>query len=156
QLGRVDLSWTDNSSNETGFEIAQDDEHHVAATTEANRTSTLVTGLDPAGSYHWYVRACNLAVCSEWVGPIGRTADGTDSVSRPVNLAAISVQPGTVTLSWADNSSNEVRFEIAKDDSLTVFRNVAANTTSISLIGLDTISMYRWYVRACSMTACSP
>ena len=75
-VGRVDLTWTDTSTNETGFDIAQTDSLAVVRTVGANVTSASFTGLDSGTSYHWYVRACNAGECSGWFGPVGQTPSG--------------------------------------------------------------------------------
>jgi len=76
--GRVDLTWSDNSSNETRFEIANTDALAVLQSAGANVTAASFTGLNPGTSYHWYVRACNADGCSAWFGPVGQTPDGSD------------------------------------------------------------------------------
>src|SRR6185369_12091504 len=130
--GRVDLTWTDNALTETRVEIAQDDSLGVVRSVGANVTQTTFTGLNPGVSYHFYVRACNTTGCSPWVGPAGKTPDGSDGVpvpAPPSNLSPTSPLPGRVDLTWTDNASTETRFEIAQDDSRRVVRSVGANVT---------------------------
>jgi len=157
QPGRVDLTWKDNSTNELRFDIAQDDSLSVVRIVPANTTNASFTGLDPGRSYHWYVRACNAAsYCSSWIGPVGKTPDGSDGPPvAPSDLKALSPQVGRVDLTWKDNSSNELRFEIAQDDSLAVVRTVAPNITAASFSGLSPGVSYHWYVRACNTFGCS-
>jgi formylglycine-generating enzyme required for sulfatase activity len=51
------ISWTDNSSNETGFEVS--DGTTTRATTAAGATSATITGLTRGSSYTFQVRAVN-------------------------------------------------------------------------------------------------
>src|SRR5262249_42145926 len=85
--GRVDLSWTDTSANESRFEIAQDDTLVVRQSPGANVTTATFTGLNASTSYHFYVRACNAAGCSTWLGPVAKTPDGSDAAPTHVNVA---------------------------------------------------------------------
>jgi len=153
---RVDLSWTDQSSDETRFDIAQDDSLGVVGSVGANVTTATFTGLSSGVSYHWYVRACNTAGCSGWFGPVGKTPNGGDGVpTGPGGLVATSPVVGRVDLKWTDNSPIEFRFEIAQDDSLTVVGSVDANVTRATFTGLNPGTSYHWYVRACNTVGCS-
>jgi hypothetical protein len=78
QVGTVVLNWTDNSSSELTFELAQDDSLAVVDSVGTDITTATFTGLAPGNSYHWYVRACNAQGCSAWLGPVGKTPDGSD------------------------------------------------------------------------------
>jgi hypothetical protein len=84
-VGRVDLTWTDTSANETRFEIAQDDTLAVQQSPAANVTAATFTGLNAATSYHWYVRACNAAGCSAWLAASDRSLTGGAFENRRVH-----------------------------------------------------------------------
>ena len=155
-LGRVDLAWEDASTNESGFEIAQDDSLTVVRTVGTNTTATSFLGLNPGTSYHWYVRSMNAAGTSSWVGPIGKRPDGSDGPpAMPSNLTATSLATGHIDLAWIDLSANETGFEIAQDDSLAIVRVVGANVTAASFTGLDAATSYQWYVRAVNAAGAS-
>ena len=65
----ADLSWTDNSSDEQGFEIEQrieDGSFFPLATISAGRTSTPITGLVPSTDYSFRIRAVNANGPSEY------------------------------------------------------------------------------------------
>lgn len=62
--GRIDLSWTDNSDDETGFKIYQHTANDingasVVATPAANATSASITGLTNDTLYYFWVKATN-------------------------------------------------------------------------------------------------
>ena len=57
--GQVNLHWFDNSNNEQGFKLYRD--NSVIATLPANTTAYQDTGLRPATSYNYVVRAYNQA-----------------------------------------------------------------------------------------------
>ena len=77
---RIDLSWNDNSNNETGFQV----QFRIAGGTYANlRTtgadvqSTSHTGLQASTTYEYRVRAINSSGQSAWVSASARTQSGS-------------------------------------------------------------------------------
>jgi hypothetical protein len=63
--GSIKLTWTDNSSNETGFEIQRMTPRQTW-TVEKNVTSFVDSGLTKGTTYSYTVRACNSDGCSGW------------------------------------------------------------------------------------------
>jgi titin len=64
---RIDLTWSDNSSNEDSFEVAESrngKSFKVVATLRPQTTSFSRFGLRAGTTYHYRVRACNPAGCS--------------------------------------------------------------------------------------------
>ena len=74
----IDLTWTDNSTDETGFEIERSDNGGTSwsavNTTAANVTSYSDSGLGPDTTYAYRVRAVNTFGSSDWAGGAGVTA----------------------------------------------------------------------------------
>ncbi|MCC5841825.1 MAG: S8 family serine peptidase [Opitutales bacterium] len=64
---QIQLTWTDNSDNETGFAIAFADGLMIT-TRGPNVTSYTVSGLNPSTTYAFKVRAFNAAGISVWSG----------------------------------------------------------------------------------------
>ena len=56
---KVNLQWLDNSNNEDGFKIYRD--NNLITTLPANTTTYQDTGLEPATTYQYVVKACNQA-----------------------------------------------------------------------------------------------
>src|SRR5262249_51911504 len=74
--GDIDLSWSDNSANETSFqiEVSTDGNNYTTlAVVGANVTSYSHTGLNPSTIYYYRVRACNAAGCSSAANVTGQT-----------------------------------------------------------------------------------
>lgn len=78
----IDLTWSDNSSDETGFEIERSDtggaSWSAVSTTAANATTYVDSGLDPETTYRFRVRAVNEYSESAWVGNDGDATATTD------------------------------------------------------------------------------
>jgi plastocyanin len=100
----IDLTWKDNSSNETSFSIERrgvGGNYAVVATVGANTTSAAVTGLDPASFSLFRVRA------------IGSTASSPYSAEVPVATLAT---PGTACVPAANVLClNNNRFQASVD-----------------------------------------
>jgi len=76
---KINLSWTDNSSDELGFKIERrlgtEDRYAQIASVAANVTTYLDTGLTGNTSYMYRVRAYNEAADSDFVTSAGATTD---------------------------------------------------------------------------------
>jgi hypothetical protein len=75
--GQLNLTWKDNSDNETGFKIEQSTDGFIYTQTgavSANVTSYSVTGLTSRKLYWFRVKACNYAGCSTASNPVRERA----------------------------------------------------------------------------------
>ncbi len=155
---QINLSWTDNANNETGFIVEQRSPDGTTnwtqvATPAANATSFPdTTGLVAGTTYFYRVRA---------TGTIGNSANSNiasattpSKPAAPTNLvttpAAGSVQ---INLTWTDNANNETGFIVERspngNDTWTQVGAPAANATSFSdSTGLVAGTTYYYRVRA--------
>jgi C1A family cysteine protease len=156
---QINLSWTDGSTDETGFRIERCtnvgcSDFTQIATVGANVTSYANTGLAAATSYSYRVQAYNAGGDSDYAGPATAvTAEAPAVPNAPTNLVATAVSGSQINLSWTDNASNETGFRIerCKGPACTVFTQIAtvgANVTSYANTGLSTNTSYRYRVRA--------
>lgn len=146
----VNLSWTDNSNDETGFAVYRattaGGPYTLVTTTAANTTSYTDTP-GPVGTYYYIVRSV--------IGLV-EAADSNEASATIVPPPAPSgltapVNGMTATLHWTDNSTNETGFEVYRSTtsggSYTLVTTTAANATSYT----DTpgpIGTYYYVVRA--------
>jgi fibronectin type 3 domain-containing protein len=123
--GSVDLSWTDNSGNETGFRIERSTDggatFPVTATVGANVNTYSDTTVAPSTTYTYRVIAFNIAGDSLPSNIVTITTPGT-TPAAPSGLTATPIpstvvqpaQPLTVVLTWTDNANNETGFTIQR------------------------------------------
>jgi FtsP/CotA-like multicopper oxidase with cupredoxin domain/fibronectin type 3 domain-containing protein len=116
---RVNLSWVDNSANETAFVVERSTDGvnfaQVATVASAAGTGTARTFSDtavaPGTVYQYRVKAVNVAgaitTSSPYAGPVA--VDMT--IGAPSNLAA-TVSSTQVALSWTDNAAYETNFAV--------------------------------------------
>ena len=149
---QINLSWTDNSSNETGFKIERKTEsgaYTLVATTAANATFYNGTGLIPDTTYTYRIYATNAGGDSlTYSNEI--TLLTTVLPVAPSNLIG-SIVPFTnqINLSWADKSTNEIGFKIERKigtGSYAVIGSTATNISTFSDIGLALSTTYSYRV----------
>ncbi|WAC13139.1 fibronectin type III domain-containing protein [Dyadobacter pollutisoli] len=150
---QIDLSWKDNSANETSFEI----ERSVNGTTfekigetGANGISFQSTGLSPATRYWFRVRAKNSVNPSAYTNVADATTKDI-APNRPRSLTAMVVSYQQISLAWADVSGNETGFEIEISTDGTNFSKLgttAANVDKFESKGLKQLTTYYYRVRA--------
>jgi hypothetical protein len=154
------LTWTDNSANETRFEVEVKDPNNVWVT-QTTTSANVVTydHLVAANLTKVYrVRACNAMACSGYSNEL--TVTGPPNTPSPLTGTTIigSVLGKYVNrLVWADNSDNETRFEVEILDASSVWVPLATTAANVAtydhLVNPGTTSRYR--VRTCNASGCS-
>src|SRR3989442_313634 len=115
---QINLSWTDNSSNESGFKVERCagsgcTSFAQVATVGANVTSCSDTGLGSAATYSYRVKAWNSTGDSGYSNTSSATTQDTPPAA-PSNLTATAASSSQINLAWTDNSSNETGFKIER------------------------------------------
>ncbi len=152
---QINLSWTDNSTNETGF-IIQQSQNNIDFTQIAAVSSNVTTynnsGLAPSTTYYYRVLASNGFFNSEYSEDSATTDDPPASAPNdPSNLTATPVSSSQINLSWTDNSSDETGFKIqrsANNIDFVQIDTVLANITTYNNTGLSPSTPYYYRVYA--------
>lgn len=156
---RIDLSWQNNCTSETGFHIYRKKDGEatfaqVGDTGSGGWSGYGETGLEPGTKYYYYVAAYN-AHGSADSNVLSATTTGTPLAVKPdapSDLMATATSSSEITLIWKDNSSNESGFILER--SLTQANGYAAiatlqpDSTSYDDSGLTTEATYFYRVKA--------
>ena len=137
------LSWTDTSSNETGFKVYLD--NVLVAILGKNVTSYTFTGLDSSTTYDCRVKVYNDVGTAD-SDVITFTTQASPIPTEPTDVETSNITDTTATLSWNDTSNNETGFRIYRGNTLVA--TVGANTTSYTLTNLMTRTTYTYTVKA--------
>jgi fibronectin type 3 domain-containing protein len=150
--GRVDLTWSDNSSNETAFAIwrkSDAEDWARIAVVVPNQTSYHDLSGQPGTAYTYRVRATNNTGASDWTNEVSVTTLAVPAA--PTNLAAPVVLATQIKVTWTDNSTNEGSFDVwrkAGTGAYVKIAIVAANSTSYEDNGVTAGTTYSYKVRA--------
>jgi hypothetical protein len=154
---QINLSWTDNSSDETNFRIERSADGTSGwseiGTAAANATSYQNTTLSCGTRYYYRIRAYRSSDASYSV--YSSSANATTSactLAAPSNLTATAASQTQINLSWVDNSSDETNFRVERSaDGTSGWSEIgtaAANATSYQNTGLTANTTYYYRVRA--------
>ncbi|MBN1107692.1 MAG: fibronectin type III domain-containing protein [Bacteroidales bacterium] len=152
----IDLTWTDKSDNENGFEIERSADNSVwsqIAITSTNKTNYRSSSLTPSTPYFFRIRAFNGFGNSAYsVSATATTLDPPLTIpSAPTNLNAVAVSSSQINLTWTDNSNNETGFRIERSPNNSTWTEIAtvnAGVTSYENTGLTASTPYYYRVRS--------
>ena len=162
---QINLSWADNSANETGFAIdratdAGFTQNLVTSTAAQNATVASITGLNPTTLYYFRVRATNGPNQSANSNPASAITLAPGPAA-PSGLSATVISQTQISLSWTDNSSNEDGFYLDRSTDSSFSSNlvttpVAANVMTFNATGLSSGTTYYFQIRAYNAISPSP
>lgn len=156
---QINLSWSDASSDETGFKIerasAAAGPWTQVGTSGVNATSYSDSGLAAGTLYYYRVRASNAAGDSGYSNSAGTSTQAPPSPSVPAapsGLVASAASTSQINLTWIDNSTDEAGFKIERalspNGPWTQIGTTTAGVASFANTGLAEASTYYFRVRA--------
>jgi len=150
---QINISWADNSSDETGFKIERCQGSGCSnfaqiATVGENIKTYSNSNLLGNTTYTYRVRAYNSGGNSGYSNPAGATTLLPPSPAAPGNLMATAVSSSQINLSWADNSNNETGFMIERCAATCSYISIGSNVTSYNDTGLTEKTTYTYRVKA--------
>jgi hypothetical protein len=153
------LSWTDNSSKESGFEIWQQEgggNWELKSALGPNSYVTEIVGLSSGTLYCYKVLAYNAADRSGWSNTsCATTQSGVPAAPSNLELTGYCWE---VELTWVDNSNNESGFNIYRQSGSAYFwiGSVGPNITTFWDIDLYCGQRWCYRVRAFNQNGNSP
>ena len=147
----VDVSWVDNSTNESGFRVERSLDAGATWTNAGTVGSNVASSQDPGRSSEQQVCYRVVAFNAGGDSPPSN-ADCTAPPAAPTGLTATAEadQPA-IDLAWKDNSAVEDGYEVLRDDGIFgrwLVANLPANTTSYRDASVGNITTYEYHVRA--------
>jgi RHS repeat-associated protein len=154
----VNLTWNDNSSDETGFKLERKTgaggTYSQIAAPAANATSYGDAGLAPGTTYYYRIRATNSYGDSAYSNELSRSI-GT-LPAAPSGLSATLISSNQINLAWTDASSDETSFRIErKTGAGGTYSEIAVRSpgsTSYSNTNLAANTEYFYRVKAVNAT----
>lgn len=154
---QINLAWTDNSSNESGFYLERSingvDFSQIAQISESV-TSYQDTDLMPGTMYYYRLRAYSVVggvfYFSTFSG-LANISTAASPLATPNSLTATALSSSQINLTWSESSVNEDGFLVERSIDGANFSQVAvlpANTTAYSDAGLDSGTRYYYLVAA--------
>jgi fibronectin type 3 domain-containing protein len=130
----INLSWTDTSINETGFQVERSLDgsvFNILATAGKNKTAYADNAIIPGVGYSYRVTAVNAGGNS----PYSNTVVAGTPPAAPSGLSGVAVSKSEIDLRWQDIATNETGYNILRSPtgttgSYTLIGTVAPNTTS--------------------------
>ena len=154
---QISLTWTDNSTTETGFKLERrasfEGAFTIIATLNPDTTTFLDAGLASGTQYLYRVSATSGSGDSAFSNLASATT--LTLPAAPTGLAA-STSPthAQISLTWSDNSNDETEFRIERKTGVSGIYSqiavIAANTTYYLNLGLAQGTEYFYRVRAAS------
>lgn len=153
---QIDLSWSDNADNESGFKIERSLDGTTwaqIATAAANATAYSDTGLSASTIYYYQVRATNSLGDSAYSNVASAQTQALPAPpAAPTNLVATTFSSSQIDLTWTD-SDTETGYRIERCmgggcDTFAQIATLAANGTSYSDSGLSASTSYSYRILA--------
>jgi len=149
----LQLSWTDTSSDESGFKIesSTDGSSFTAAGATGADVQTFTAGSLTANTrYYFRVKATNAGGDSA-PSNVASAITLPNPPTAPTSPAVVVVSSTSLQVTWVDASNNETSFTIERSLDGSVFTaagTVSANVTSFTNSGLTPMTLYYFRVAA--------
>ncbi len=151
----ISLTWSDNSDNETGFELYigsnSSGDFTLLSNLSDNTVSYAITGLTPGTTYFFKIRSYNEDGNSVFSDVLQVTTIALNLPNAPTNLTATEIGFNSASLKWNDNANNERGYKLERtgpDNATKMTFNLAANSSSFADTGLVYNSSYTYVVHA--------
>ncbi len=149
----LNLTWTDNSTNESGFKVEKKEglagSWYEIASLSQNVTSYSVTSLNTGTVYFFRIKAYNTLYNSYSYS--NELEVSLALPGAPSNITMRALSSSQIEINWTDNSNNELGFIIERQQSSGIFMEagrVGQNTVRFVDSGLSSNQVYVYRIRA--------
>ncbi len=155
----IAITWTDNSNNETSFDIERQGPNQTTftkiATVGANTTTYNDLTVSVCQTYSYRISACNINGCS--IGASNSTTSLCVIPNAPSNLLITNAGCDQIALAWNDNASDEAGYivERSSGSSFFIIDTLSANTVIYINTGLTESTNYAFRVYAYNVAGVS-
>jgi hypothetical protein len=157
-FNKINLTWKDNSNNETGFEVyrstSSSGTYNIVSTTVANATTFTDSTLSPSATYYYKVQAINKfgnSGLSQPPVPFATTFALPAPPATPSNFKATAISTSQISLTW-NSVSGATGYQLLRSigDSSTfrLLTNVGSTTTSYVDTGLNSNLTHYYRIKA--------
>ena len=147
---RIDLSWHDNASNETGYQVERSSDgttwSTIAGTLPANSTTYSDASAAPGSTYYYRVRAINGSTNSDY----SNQATATTITLPPSSLVGNATSPTRVSLTWG-NVSGETGYRVERSLDGSTWSQIGTTGLNVTTYADTTVSpntTYQYRVEA--------
>ncbi|TMQ30281.1 MAG: hypothetical protein E6K70_24420, partial [Planctomycetota bacterium] len=141
---QINLKWTDNSTNETGYTIQRstDGTNFTTIATAGPATNKYMdSGLNSGTAYYYRVSAYNAGGTSAYSNTASATIPSSmlPSIGAPTKLKTTVASASQVNLAWTDNSAGLYNFQVLRStdgSNYTAVANLGMGATSYADKGL--------------------
>ncbi len=154
----IALSWNDQSSDETGFELERSLDNGASwdllVSLGAEVTDYTDQALAAASTYSYRVRAAGAGDASDYSNSVTATTEPEPLYppAAPSDLDAHSLSTAEIALNWTDQAADETAYELERSEdggmNWTPVAALAADAIAHTDSGLDAGSFYLYRVRA--------
>lgn len=155
--GGIDLAWSDNSADETGFEIwrmVYGASNYTLLDTVDRNTVKYTDKTAKTGVQYYYMVRANMGDSGMYSGYTNSVSLGIGMIGSPTNLKSGYVSSSQVVLTWTDTASNESGFKVewktGEEGDWRVLSWLSLNSTTYTVTGLNQYSIYYFRIRAYS------
>lgn len=153
---KINLTWKDNSNNESGFRIERalfnTGPFTLITTTGVNVKAFSDSGLSASTLYYYRISSTNSVGSSAYTAVVSATTSSAPPPTAPNGLKATAISATQIDLTWVDRSNSETGFKIeraaATAGPFSLIYTTTENVTSYSVTGLTMATRYYFRVSA--------
>lgn len=142
-MNQIEIEW-DAVENASAYQLQQYNGRIWTTIYTGPATNFISSGLSANSTYQYRVAAMNAGETTAYSGTVSGTTQKNKTANVPSNLALVANTTTSVTVTWADNSSDETGFIVqwSSDGKTWKSATTAANVSSYTISALNSDTEY--------------